>query len=379
MDGAAVLESIGWLSGTLVLVFLLAIAGVAYLISKRQDGSLQSMLARIARVIVFIPAVILGSWISLRHRQRMSKQQQVSTEFVPGLATPLVHREDSLAAPQAASELELSVVIPFYNPGEVLVETIERTLSVMRSAGITFEVIAVSDGSTDGSEHLIIDMAPEVRVIVNEVNRGKGAAVRTGMLHSRGAYVGFVDCDGDIDPAHLLAYLFIAEDGQHDIVYADKLQEQAESGASLTRRTMSVCFSTATTVMFDLEMRDTQTGCKLLRRDVMIAVLATVQEDRFAFDIEMFLAAHELGHRNAVAAPVEIRERVAGSTVSARSALRTMTDTSAIFARRSLTRRYQTADTAAPAQGVLVKPVARQRPSLKDIVPSLPNCLATVA
>lgn len=379
MDGAAVLEGIGWLSGTVILVFLLTIAGVAYLIAKRQEGALQSLLAGIARIIVFIPAVILGSWISIRHRQRVAKQQQVSTEFVPGVPTPRVHHEDTITAPQAKSDVELSVVIPFYNPGEVLIETIDRTLTVMRSAGISFEVIAVSDGSTDGSEQLIIDSAPEVRVIVNEINRGKGAAVRTGMLHSRGAYVGFVDCDGDIDPAHLLAYLFIAEDGRHDIVYADKLQEQAQSGASLTRRTMSVCFSTATTVMFDLDMRDTQTGCKLLRRDVMIAVLATVQEDRFAFDIEMFLAAHELGHRDAVAAPVEIRERVAGSTVSARSALRTMTDTSAIFARRSLTRRYQLAPKVEPTYAAPVESLAKRRPSLKDIVPALPTCLATVA
>src|SRR4051794_22310310 len=96
----------------------------------------------------------------------------------------------------AEAGVELTVVVPFYNPGMALRPTVKRIAASLQDAGVGYEVVAVSDGSTDGSEHTLTGI-PGVRVIANPVNQGKGAALHTGFAAARGAWVGFIDADGD--------------------------------------------------------------------------------------------------------------------------------------------------------------------------------------
>ncbi len=77
--------------------------------------------------------------------------------------------------------LDLTVVVPYYNPGHLLVPTIERLLSVLDASGASYEVIAVSDGSTDGSDRELDDALadrPQLTNVVLAQNQGKGAALR---------------------------------------------------------------------------------------------------------------------------------------------------------------------------------------------------------
>src|SRR2546423_972387 len=96
------------------------------------------------------------------------------------------------------ADVELTIVMPFYNPGAALRRTVIRVVECLRAEGLAFEVIAVSDGSNDGSEHTLGGIGPEVRVIVSPRNQGKGAALHLGFVRARGAWIGFVDADGDI-------------------------------------------------------------------------------------------------------------------------------------------------------------------------------------
>ena len=101
------------------------------------------------------------------------------------------------------AELDLTVVVPYYNPGNLLVPTMERLLAVLDSSGATYEVIAVSDGSTDGSDRQLdsaVAERPELTNVVLTENQGKGAALRIGLAKGRGRYLGFIDADGDLDP-----------------------------------------------------------------------------------------------------------------------------------------------------------------------------------
>ncbi len=101
------------------------------------------------------------------------------------------------------ADLDLTVVVPYYNPGKLLVPTIERLLSVLDASGATYEVIAVSDGSTDGSDRELDESLPGRPQLTNVVlahNQGKGAALRVGLAKGRGRYLGFIDADGDLDP-----------------------------------------------------------------------------------------------------------------------------------------------------------------------------------
>jgi len=239
------------------------------------------------------------------------------------------------AAPTAAtvSGVELSVVVPFYNPGAALRPTVERLVACLSAAGVVFEVIAVSDGLTDGSAATLAGIAG-VTVLDNAVNQGKGAALHQGFAAAGGAWVGFIDADGDIDPRHLVDYLMLARTGGHAVVYADKRHAGSVSGATRARKLISVTYSTLVGVLFGLGVRDTQTGCKVIRRDVLLAVLPRLRERRFAFDLELFVAAKAAGITDVKAAPVRLETRVAGSTVSTGSIVRTLRDTFVIHARR---------------------------------------------
>jgi glycosyltransferase involved in cell wall biosynthesis len=228
--------------------------------------------------------------------------------------------------------VELTVVIPFFNPGAALRPTVLAAIDCLRAARVSFEIIAVCDGCTDGSAATIAGL-PHVRLLSNPRNLGKGVALRRGFAAAAGAWIGFIDADGDIDPRHLVDYLQRARAGGNAGVYADK--RHADSGNAVTgkRRAMSATYSTLVSTLFRMGVRDTQTGCKLLRRDVVARILPCLRECGFALDLELFAAARRAGITDFVAAPVEIRGHDNGSTVCCRTILRTIRDTMVVYGR----------------------------------------------
>ena len=120
--------------------------------------------------------------------------------------------------------------MPFYNPGDALAPTVRRAHESLTEAGVGFEIIAVSDGSTDGSEKTLEGMPPEVKVVILPANRGKGGALHAGFARASGSWLGFVDSDGDIDPAHLVDYVRVARRGGYDIVFANKKHDHVGVG-----------------------------------------------------------------------------------------------------------------------------------------------------
>ena len=255
----------------------------------------------------------------------------------------------------ATAGLTLSVVIPFYNPGAALRPTVTRLVEVLDDAGVTFEVIAVSDGSTDGSEATLAGLDTRVTVLVAPVNRGKGAALRLGMQHAAGSWIGFVDADGDIDPVHLRDYLHLAEVNDHEVVYANKRDALSGNPSTRVRRLISWTFSSLVSSVFSVGVGDTQTGCKLIRRDVLARVLPATCEEGFAFDLEFFVAARAAGVSDMVGAPVKLSERLSGSSVTTKAIIRTLKDTARVFARLHFSNTYTPAVTAPLARVVPIR------------------------
>jgi glycosyltransferase involved in cell wall biosynthesis len=107
-------------------------------------------------------------------------------------------------AKSGASSLELSIVVPFFNPGPRLPHNIDAIVNELKAIGLAFEVVTVSDGSTDGSAEAVAKLpGSHLRRIELPRNMGKGEALRVGLRQGRGRYLGFIDADGDI-PAHML-------------------------------------------------------------------------------------------------------------------------------------------------------------------------------
>ncbi len=246
-----------------------------------------------------------------------------------------------VALPVEEAELDLTIVVPCKDVGaERLGEHLDRIATTLVRSGVSFELVPVSDGSTDGSEAAFdrFTYAP-VRPIVWAENRGKGEALRAGLAAGRGRYLGFIDGDGDI-PAEVLAdFIELVRREQPEIVVGSKRHRESLVDYPPLRRVYSVGYQLLTTVLFGLGVRDTQTGVKLIRRDVIAEVLPRMVEKRYAFDLELLAVARRLGYRQVADLPVRISERFP-STISPLAVWRMLQDTLAVFWRLRALRFY---------------------------------------
>lgn len=263
----------------------------------------------------------------------------------------LVPKTEPASLADVDASLDLTVVVPYYNPGSTLAPNVGRLLDVLRQSSIDFEIIAVSDGSTDGSELTITHFADQrLQHVVLPLNQGKGAALRVGLATGRGRYLGFIDADGDLDPYLLEAFMALLNLYQPDIVIGSKRHPLSTVDYPPLRLLYSVGFQFLVRLLFRLNVRDTQTGLKLVRRDVLAASLPRMLEKRFAFDLELLVVARRLGYRRFLEAPVTLHHQFT-STISARSVWHTFVDTMAIFYRLRFLRTYDRSPTHASSSG----------------------------
>jgi glycosyltransferase involved in cell wall biosynthesis/O-antigen/teichoic acid export membrane protein len=291
-----------------------------------------------------IVAAIVGTSIWHRSMTEIAIVMVVATAAVCAgmLVLALAHTEGSRGSlveranlALLDAELDLTVVVPYYNPGQLLIPTMGRLLAVLDNSGATYEVIAVSDGSTDGSDQEL-DTAlagrPQLTNVVLARNQGKGAALRVGLARGRGRYLGFIDADGDLDPILLDSFQTMVRLYSPDIILGSKRHPLSEVDYPPLRRIYSWGYQQVVRLGFRLNIRDTQTGIKLIRRDVLAAVLPRMVEKRFAFDLELFVIARRLGYKRFLEAPIRLRHQFT-STVSWRSVYRSLLDTMAIWYR----------------------------------------------
>jgi glycosyltransferase involved in cell wall biosynthesis/O-antigen/teichoic acid export membrane protein len=234
----------------------------------------------------------------------------------------------------------LSVVLPCHNAGPSLAPVIEG-LRRQLAGGPAYELIVVSDGSTDETVRIAsAALGGQMRVIHYPERVGKGQALRVGLGEARGAYVAFIDADGDIDPASIAALVETMEVDEPDIVLASKRHPLSEVDYPTTRRVLSWWYHKLGRFLFRVDVRDTQTGLKLIRREVLETVLPKLLEKRFAFDLELLVVARRHGFDRVVEVPVRIDYRFS-STIRPRTVVRILLDTLAIFYRRYILDSYR--------------------------------------
>jgi dolichyl-phosphate beta-glucosyltransferase len=222
--------------------------------------------------------------------------------------------------PAPPGDCRLSVVVPAYDEADRIggsVQDLRDGLGDVAAAG-GLEIVVVDDGSTDGTADAAL-AAGASQVVVQPRNRGKGAAVRVGVLAARGRTVAFTDADLAYGPDQVQRVLDAVEDGW-DVAIGDRRHPQARTlvAPSRLRAVGSRAINCLGYAVLLGSYRDTQGGLKAFRSDVARFVFARTRVDRFAFDIEVLhlVERHQL---SLVEVPVEV-------TNSSRSTVRAVRD-----------------------------------------------------
>jgi glycosyltransferase involved in cell wall biosynthesis len=194
-----------------------------------------------------------------------------------------------------------SIVIPAYNEAGRIPATLRSVVDCVRQQGWSAEVIVVDDGSTDATAQVVRAFAagaPEVRLLQNSGNRGKGYSVRAGMLQALGEVVMFTDADLSA-PMVEAERLFAAIAGGADIAIGSRWLETSRQThrQPFYRQFFGRCFNAVTRLVMGLRFADTQCGFKAFTRSAAQTVFQLQTIERWGFDPEILFIALKRGYR----------------------------------------------------------------------------------
>lgn len=195
---------------------------------------------------------------------------------------------------------KLSVVLPAYNEGERIYENLKTVSSCLQEFCENYELVAVNDGSRDNTLEEISRAADDdehIQLVTYEQNRGKGNAIKAGVYAATGDYIAFLDADLDISPSHLKGYLEEMEKQSADIVIGSKMHKESQLEYPALRRFVSICYFIVLKLLFRLNVKDTQTGIKLFRSEVIKNIIGMIRTSGYAYDIEILAVAARFGYR----------------------------------------------------------------------------------
>ncbi|HEX2272557.1 MAG TPA: glycosyltransferase family 2 protein [Acidimicrobiales bacterium] len=187
----------------------------------------------------------------------------------------------------------LSVIVPVYNERNTVPEVVRR----MRRTELPLdvEIVMVDDGSTDGTDKVLAAIEDStVQQVRHDRNRGKGAAIRTGLSRARGDLVLIQDADLEYDPKDWPRLLRPVLEGEAQVVYGSRFTGERLS-MSFQHWAGSRLLSLATNVLYDTTLSDMLTGYKLFDRRVLDGI--TLESDGFEFEPEFTAKILRRGHR----------------------------------------------------------------------------------
>ena len=236
--------------------------------------------------------------------------------------------------------MKVSILMPVYNEVDLLPSVIRRVFATPFDRNMTIELVAVDDGSTDGSNAVLRGLArefpSEMRVVMHGCNRGKGAAIRTAIENATGEYAVIQDSDLEYNPLDLPNVLRPLVEGRADAVFGSRFLVAGE------RRVLYFWHSLANTVLTtlcnvaaDLNLTDMETGYKAFRMSLVKSI--PLRCERFGIEPELTI---KLAQRGAAIfeVPISYRGRTyaEGKKIGLRDALQAVWIIAAFGLRRDI-------------------------------------------
>jgi glycosyltransferase involved in cell wall biosynthesis len=178
--------------------------------------------------------------------------------------------------------MKLSIVMPVYNEAATIREIVRRVQALPHAK----EIVVVDDGSLDGTRDILRSMAGgEVRVFLHARNRGKGAAVRTGIAQARGDVVVVQDADLEYNPRDIPALLAPIERGEADVVYGSRFLGGPHRVLNFWHYVGNRLLTLLSNMCTNVNLTDMETGYKAFRTEVLRRI--EIESDRFGFEPEV--------------------------------------------------------------------------------------------
>jgi glycosyltransferase involved in cell wall biosynthesis len=193
------------------------------------------------------------------------------------------------------SRSQISVIIPVHNQEKNISTSLRNIKKVLESTSLSYEILVINDGSFDNTLKVLRKQErsdPRIRIISYPSNKGKGYAIKTGVLQSFGKIIIFIDGDLDISPGVIKDY--IKELKTCDLVIASKRHPLSRIKAPLSRKILSRMFNLFVQVAVNIKIKDTQAGLKAGNGDILRMIFKVILVKRYAFDVELLAIATDL-------------------------------------------------------------------------------------
>ena len=184
------------------------------------------------------------------------------------------------------------MIIPVFNQQKKITHSIKAIKQAVELWFSNYELIIVNDGSTDNTLTFLKGIAltdERIHILSYTPNRGKGYAVRQGVLHSQGDVVMFLDGDLDIAPDSIKDY--VESLSTADLVIASKRHPQSSVIIPRSRALLSIAFNLLIRLATGIPQKDTQAGFKVGKGEIMRTIFRSASINRYAFDVELFTIA----------------------------------------------------------------------------------------